>query len=62
MQNKKNGGAGGSGSPSGQKSGGKIDRTRTGKSADGDRGKQKKKGKFDITKVRCYNCNEKGHF
>jgi hypothetical protein len=62
MQNKKNGGAGGSGSPSGQKSGGKTDRTRTGKSADGDRGKQKKKRKFDIAKVRCYNCNEKGHF
>jgi hypothetical protein len=24
--------------------------------------KQKKKGKFDINKVRCYNCNDKGHF
>jgi transposase InsO family protein len=34
------------------------DRGKTGK----DGGKQKKKGKFDLAKVRCYNCNEKGHF
>ena len=23
---------------------------------------EKKKGKFDIAKFRCFNCNEKGHF
>jgi hypothetical protein len=62
MQNKKSGGAGGSGSSTGQKSSWKTNRTKTGKNSDGDRGKQKRKGKFDITKVRCYNCNEKGHF
>lgn len=56
---KGSGGATSSGGSSGQKSGGKADRT---KKADSDRGKSKKKGKFDIAKVRCYNCNEKGHF
>jgi hypothetical protein len=56
------GGASGSGGAAGQKSGGKTDRTTAGKRSDSDRGKQKKKGKFDIAKVRCYNCNEKGHF
>jgi transposase InsO family protein len=61
MQNKK-GGASGSGAPGGQKAGGKTDRTKPQKNSEADRGKQKKKGKFDIAKVRCYNCNEKGHF
>jgi hypothetical protein len=59
---KGSGGAGSSGGSAGKKSGGKTDRTKPNKDTDGDRGKQKKKGKFDITKVRCYNCNEKGHF
>jgi transposase InsO family protein len=47
--------AGSSSSPAGKKGG---DHGKPGK----DQAKQKKKGKFDIAKVRCYNCNEKGHF
>lgn len=56
MKGKKSGdGAGSSSSLAGKKGG---DRGKPGK----DRGKHKKNDKFDITKVRCYNCNDKGHF
>ena len=59
MQTKKGSGSSGS---AGKKTGGKSDSTKSGKDSGSDRGKQKKKGRFDIAKVRCYNCNEKGHF
>jgi hypothetical protein len=62
LMQKKGGGGSCSGSSTGKKTGGKGDRVKPNREPDGDRNKRKRKGKFDITKVRCYNCNEKGHF
>ena len=59
MQNQK---GGGSSSGLGKKPNGRSENANPGKSSGSDRGKQKRKGKFDIAKVRCYNYNEKGHF
>uniref|UniRef100_A0ACD5Y6T1 Uncharacterized protein n=1 Tax=Avena sativa TaxID=4498 RepID=A0ACD5Y6T1_AVESA len=57
-------GAGSSGG--GKKGGGRGDDRgdhRAGGSGTGkDKGKKKKHRKFDISKVRCFNCNETGHF
>jgi hypothetical protein len=62
--NKSSDGAGGSGS--GKKGGGSgdehVDRGSAGSSSGKDKGKKKKHHKFDISKVRCFNCNETGHF
>jgi hypothetical protein len=61
MQSNKNSSGSGSSGSSGKRNHGKTDRAKSGKDTSINRGKQKKKGKFDIAKVRCYNCNEKGH-
>lgn len=61
MQVKKDSSGAGSSGSSRKKTSGKSDNPKNSKNSGGDRGKQKKKGKFDIAKVRCYNWNEKGH-
>jgi hypothetical protein len=61
---KSSNGAGGSGS--GKKGGGRGgehgDRCSAGSGRRKDKGKNKKHCKFDILIVRCFNCNENGHF
>jgi hypothetical protein len=59
MKGRKGSDSTGSSSGSAERKGGdRGDRSKFGKES----AKQKKKGKFDINKVRCYNCNDKGHF
>jgi hypothetical protein len=52
LMQKKGGGGSCSGSSTGKKTGGKGDRVKPNREPDGDRNKQKRRGKFDITKVR----------
>ena len=55
------GGASGSGAKRGGGQGGSQDKGRGDHGQNNGKGKQKKHRKFDISKVKCFNCNVNGH-